>query len=166
MARFIYRLSREWPRFRFRLRTLLLIPVVASALLLVALPKLLTGDFVEATVVSIENSDGRIRIEMDARISSGTGWGGTILRGGLFGTLGVSGESRPHWTRLIPTWPKYETLVVNLGIRDKSLTETRDPMDMLTIQQDETYRVTPGQPLEFAPNSCRLKVWHGSRLGL
>jgi hypothetical protein len=153
-----------WLRLRFRLRTLLLLPVVAAALLLVAFPKLLTGDFVEATVVSIEENADRVRIQLDARISSGTLWRATIFPKGAFGGLGVSGNSQPHWTRLIPTWPKHETLLLNLRRRDKSLAAASDPM--LTIRQGETYRVTPRQPLDVARDSCQMKVPRGSRLGL
>jgi hypothetical protein len=159
------RIPRAWPRVRFRLRTLVLLPVVVAALLLIAFPKLLTGDFVKATVVSIEHHDGEVRIVMDARISRGTTQGATLY-GGYFGTLVVSNKSRPDWTDIIPTWPRHETLLVNLGIRDNSAAEMGDPTAMLTIQQGETFHVTPGHPFDLAPNSCQMKVWRGSRLGL
>jgi hypothetical protein len=55
--------GRAWPRARFRLRTLLLLPLVVAALLLIAFPKLRTGDYVEATVVSIEDKNGTLNIE-------------------------------------------------------------------------------------------------------
>lgn len=156
---------RAWPRVRFRLRTLLLLPVVAAAILLIAFPKLLTGDFVEATVVSIENQNGRVHIEMDAQISSGTTWGATLY-GGYFGPLTVSSKSRSDWTDIIPTWPRHETLLIDLGIRLNSSSETSDPMSMLAVKQGVTYRITASKPLEFAPQSCRMKVWRGGRLGL
>jgi len=157
--------GRAWPRARFGLRTLLLLPVVVAAILLIAFPKLLTGDFVEATVVSIENKNGTVHIEMDARISSGTSQGATLY-GGYFGTLVVSGKPRPDWTDIIPTWPRNETLLVSLGIRDNSAAAMGDPTAMLSIRQGETFHVTPGHPFDLAPDSVQIKVWRGNRLGL
>jgi hypothetical protein len=157
--------GRLWRRFRFRLRTLLLIPVVASVLLFLTFPKLLTGDFVEARVVSIESDGSDVRIRLDARISSGTGWG-TTLYGGSFGSCVVGSKSQSHWSQIIPTWPKHKFIHIKLGLRSDRLAEKTNPEGMLAIQQGMTYRVTTGQPLELAPNSCRFHVRRGSRFGL
>jgi len=165
--------TRRWPRVRFRLRTLLLLPVVVAALLLVAFPKLITGDFVKFRVASIDESHGSVTIEMDARVSSGTGWGATNELNG--GGLGVSGRSQSHWTHFIPTWPRHKTIIVNIRFNIDRLPPDTDILgDVLVIQRGTSYHVTPGQRFDLARTqnvdgergSCWFEVSRGSRLGL
>jgi hypothetical protein len=157
--------TRSRRRFRFRLRTFLLAPLIVVALLLIAFPKLITGDFVKATVRSIENDGASVRIEMDALISSGTGWGATLRSGAIFGTLGTGGNSEPHWTQIIPTWPRRQSIIINLGLR-KAPPGIHNGNSILMIKQGTSYHVTTDKPLWLARDSCELKLVPGSRTGL
>lgn len=164
--------NRDVSRVRFRLRTLLIAPLVVAALLLIAFPKLVTGDFLKVEVKSIEKSEtGYLRIELATTISSGTGWQADI-GGGTLNSLACSGQS---WTRTIPTWPKRSSLTVTLGVsRDGLPPEMDDVQDVLTINVGDTYRLTPDQPLDLArvkgvngtEETCRFEVVRENRLGL
>jgi len=164
---------RAWPRVRFGMRTLLLLPLIVTVLLLVLFPKLMTGDFVQATVVSVENTGNGFAITLDAHVSSSTGYGET-LSFGPFNSLGTSGHTLRHWTSIIPTWPRHELIVVNLGLREDALPPgVDDPAELIKITPGSTYRVTPGQPLTIAAattnghrGGCSLRVTPGNRLGL
>jgi hypothetical protein len=139
--------------------------MIVVAILLIAFPKLVTGDFVEATVVSIGNNGGNVIIEMDARISSGTGWG-TTLSSGPFGGLSTYSRSAGHRARLLPTWPKHKTIFVTLTVRNNQMLERNAFEELLTVRQGTSYRVTPDRPLEIAPGNCRFSVRPGNRFGL
>jgi hypothetical protein len=165
---------RAWRRVRFRLWMLLLAPLFVAILLLICFPKLLTGDFVEVTVVSIENYGSGFVIKMDAWESSRTGWGASLNYGPNTG-LGTSSESLPHWSHFIPSWPKHTLITVNLGLNvDNLRPEAGNPMDVLTIKQGETFRVRPSHPFTIATaksvggerGKCIFEASRGSRLGL
>ena len=164
---------RQRPRVRFRLRTLLLLPVVVAVLLRIAFPKLITGDFVEATIASINEQGDGVTIEMDARVSAGTGWGATNALHG--GALVLGGQPQSRWTDVIPTWPKRMTILVNLRYNRANLWPKPNSLtELLVIEVGETYRVTPGEPLSIARaryingkvGECRFESTRGSRLGL
>ena len=165
--------SRVWFRFRFRLRTLLIAPLVVVALLLAAFPKLVTGDFLEVDVISIENvGNGTLQIELATTISSGTAWRAVMeMDGGPFRSMGTTGK---RWTGTIPTWPKHNSIVVELVVsRDRLPPKIDDIQDVIIINDEDTYDVTPNLSLVVAraedvngnEGSCRLEVVPGNRLG-
>lgn len=138
-----------------------------------AFPKLITGDFIEVTIVSIDEHDNSVTIEMDARISSKTTWGATNALHG--GALGVSGKTQSHWTHLIPTWPRRQSIIINVRVsRARLPQETASLADVLLIQQGDVYYVTPNSPLDlirtrFANGKegrCWFEASRGSRLGM
>jgi hypothetical protein len=165
---------RPWRRVRFRLWALLLAPAIVAMLLLVIFPKLLTGDFVEGKVVSIEESGSGFVIKLDVWTSSQTGWG-TSLQYGPFSSLGTSSEPLPHWSHFIPTWPRHELITINLGLnRDKLSLIVSNPIDAILIKQGDTFLARPIHRVPIATaktvdgkrGECVLKVSRGSRLGI
>jgi hypothetical protein len=160
-------------RLRFRLRTLLFAPLVVAILLAVIFPKLMTGDFVQLTVVSIKNYDSRIVIELESVSSSDTSWG-IPMSHIPFSSISVGSEPRPHWTDFMGTWPKRELITINLALkRTKMPGNVDDPMELINVKRGETYRVTPSNSLIIAKTrsaarqqrECVIEVDYGNRFG-
>jgi hypothetical protein len=161
-------------RVRFQVRTLLIAPIVLAALLLVAFPKLVSGDFVEATITSVEDYGSGIVIKMDAWQSSQTGWGASLNYGPFFG-VGISSERIHHCSDFIPTWPKHELITINLSFNSSKLPKrANNRMDVVRVGEHEVLRIDVHQPATIAQatsltgeqGKCTFEVSLGDRLGL
>jgi hypothetical protein len=165
---------RRWLRPHFPLKALLFAPIVVTMLLFIAVPKLLTGDFVEITVTSIKEDGRGFLIEMDAWVSSGTGFG-IDTDYGPFSQMGITNKRLRHWTRLISTWPEHYLVTIDLRVnRDKLPKAMGDPISMVRVTEGESVRGKVGEPIAVAfgksvdgeQGKCVLEVSRGSRLGL
>lgn len=160
----------KWPRLRFGLRSLLLLPIVTTALLLLSFPKLLTGDYLEVTVKDVQDDDGRLRFDLETTMSSGTGFRLTYRDAPIEG-FHFEGDI----TNTIPTWSKRGPLMIRLIFQpDVLLRSTELVCDVATVKPGETFHVTPDHPLTLAilrlsngaHVKCLLQIHSESRLGL
>jgi hypothetical protein len=134
------------------MRTLLLLPLLVAASLLVAFPKLVTGDFIDVTVDSVDEVEQAITFGITIRSSNETGCAlshGTAMRG-TWGDRISSGENDKP---LLPTWPTKEKREFYIGIKAAELPGAlpiKDLKSIVRVEVGHTYRVTPGHPLTMA----------------
>jgi hypothetical protein len=166
--------ARSHLRPHFRLRTLLLAPLLVTILLFVIFPKLITGDFVDATVASIRESGSSLTIEFDVWSSSRTSFG-TELSYGPFSSSGFSSRRIPQWGRLLSTWPEHYLVTINLGVNRKKLpTDMTSTLSLVKLGEREFFHIDVDHPVIVAAGKsndgqqgkCTFKVSGGSRLGL
>jgi len=166
--------NRARVRPQFRLKTLLLAPILVIALLFVIFPKLISGDVVDATVVSIKESGDSLVIEFDVWASSHTSFG-TESSYGPFTSFGMSSERRASSGRLLSTWPEHYLCRINIGVNRKKLpTDMKSALSLVKVNEGERVHISVDQPVIVAigkniagqEGKCTFKVQKGSRLGL